>query len=624
MINELNKEQQAAAEFLNGNAVVLAVPGSGKTRTLMERICILVNQHRISPENILGLTFTKNAANEMRTRLEPILGDLSARVHLSTIHSFCYWLLKSEGKVFDILTGKDQIVFLKDIMKKLNIKDLSTGMVLREISLAKNNLITLDEFRVLYEGDKTMLRIADVYEEYEKAKEKKCLLDFDDLICETYSTLKQNEEVRNKWQMKCAHMLVDEFQDTNPAQIEILKLLLNHHDNDSSFWVCGDDWQSIYGFTGASVGNILNFQETFQNAERFILNMNYRSTPQILEACQNLIRHNVKRIDKTLVTENAPGEDVIVLEASSEEGEALNIVNEVNELMQRDDISHNDLCVLFRCNFQSRVIEEAFCQHKIPYYIENELNFYQRKEVANLLDYLRLISEPQSDKGDEALKSILNVPNRYISRKFVYELETYTQKKELHLYEALKVIPIALVYIRKNVKKMVELLDALMEISDELEPAELIRDLRVSLDYDRFVTDDDIPSPDDVKIANLDQLQMAATRFRSIKAFLDYADSFEDELVSDNKDGVKLMTIHKCKGLQFRVVFLIGLVENLLPSSRGDLEEERRIAFVACSRAMELLYLSYSHTYLGQSAKRSIFLDEILGNIEPPDLDPAA
>jgi len=169
-MTELNKEQQTAAEFLTGNAVVIAVPGSGKTRTLMERICILVNQHRISPENILGLTFTKNAANEMRTRLEPILGDLSERVHLSTIHSFCYWLLKSEGKVFDILTGKNQIIFLKDIMKNLNIKDISIGMVLREISLAKNNLITLDEFRVLYEGDKTMLRIADVYEEYEKAK----------------------------------------------------------------------------------------------------------------------------------------------------------------------------------------------------------------------------------------------------------------------------------------------------------------------------------------------------------------------------------------------------------------------------------------------------------------------
>jgi DNA helicase-2/ATP-dependent DNA helicase PcrA len=471
-----------------------------------------------------------------------------------------------------------------------------------------------------------MLRIADVYDEYEKRKEKKCLLDFDDLICETYSMLKKNEEIMTKYQVHFPYLLIDEFQDCSPSQVGILKLLVNRNDDktESSFWAAGDPDQGIFGFMGASVGNILNFQEAFPNAKRFILNMNYRSTPQILEACQNLIRHNVKRIDKTLVTENAPGEDVILLENSSEESEALNVVTEINELMQRRDISYNDIAILYRCNFQSRIAEETLLQHKIPFQISNGQSFYKRKEVANLLDYLHIISEPKSDKGDEALKNILNVPNRYISRKFIQELETYAQKKEIHLYDTLKVIPIDLIYVRKNVKKMVEFLDALMEISDELEPAELIKNLRITLDYDRFVTDDDIPSPDDVKISNLDQLQIAATKFDSVKAFLDYADSFEDESVSDSKDGVRLMTIHKAKGLEFRVVFVIGLVEKLLPSSRGDLEEERRIAFCACSRAMELLYLSYSHTYMGQSVKRSLFLDEILGNIEPPELDPAA
>ena len=617
MTDELNPDQEKAAKFKDGVCAVIAVPGSGKTRTMMERIGILVKDHGIPPEAILGLTFTRNAADEMRNRLVPVLGDMSARVFLATIHSFCFNLLKMEGVAFEILSGKDQIRFIRDVIKHLKYKDLATGMVLREISLAKNNLITISEFRDLYTGDKTMLKVADVFELYDRRKSSKMLMDFDDLLVNAYQLLKTDDTVRQKYREIFRHLLVDEFQDTNPVQFEVLKLLLpSDNGNDSSFWICGDDAQSIYGFTGASVGNILNFKSMFPESEQIILNLNYRSTPQILRACQNLIRHNEKQIQKALETGNPDGDDVIVLESSSEETEALTVVNEINELVERQGFKHSDIAVLYRANFQSRYLEEAFQQHKIPYHIQNGQCFYDRKEVKILLDYLRVISNPNSDDGDDAMANIINVPNRYIGRKFIQELKDFSSRRGVHLYEGLKSMGIDLVYVRKNVREFVAFMDPLIDDAGNLMPSEVIQLLRSSLDYDRYITDEDIPSPDDVKIANLNQLQLAAARYSSIKAFLEYTESFQDQHVSDNKDGVSLMTIHKAKGLEFPVVFLVGLVEGILPSKKGDLEEERRICFVAMSRAMKLLYLSHCLSYLGQSAKRSIFLDEITGTAD--------
>jgi len=272
-----------------------------------------------------------------------------------------------------------------------------------------------------------------------------------------------------------------------------------------------------------------------------------------------------------------------------------------------------EIAVLFRCRFQSRVIEEAFLQAKIPYEIDRGLAFYDVREIKLLLDYLRLVLDPLSEEGDEALKNIINVPNRYIGRKFMAELDEFQVGSNLYLYEKLKAMPIELPYIRKNVREFIHLIDPLINDAENLQPAELIHLLRVSLDYDRYITDDDLPSPDDVKVENLNQLQLAAARFNDIGSFLEFTETFQDESVSDNKEGVRLMTIHKAKGLEFPVVFVVGLVENILPSKRGFIDEERRCAFVAISRAMKLLYLSHSLTYLGQPAKKSRFLDEILG-----------
>jgi len=584
---------------------------------MMERIGKLVIEHGVAPENILGLTFTRNAAEEMRQRLIPVLGNQASRVTLSTIHSFCHYLLRSEGRIFEILSGRDQLVFIRNVMRDLKVKNLSLGMVMQEISLAKNNLISVEEFRALYDGDKTMLKVADVYERYDLEKEKKYLYDFDDLLVRAYRLLSENPSIREKYTERYLHLLIDEYQDTNPLQLEILKTLMAGSTKGSSFFAVGDDWQSIYSFVSASVRNIINFEQMFPGSRIFILNRNYRSTPQILRVCQNLIQHNTRKIEKTLMTKNPDGDEVVVLEASSEEGEALNLVNEVQELVWNRGFEYKDIAVLYRANFQSRSIEEVFSQHKIPYRIENGLGFYNRPEVKKLLDYLRVISDPKSDAGDEALLSILNVPVRYIGRKVVTQLEEEAAGKGVHLYEALKSFRPDTPFIRKNVREFVSFLDPLTQLAHTLHPAEVINLLRNNLDYDRYVTDEDIPTPDDSKIQNLNQLQLAATRFSGIKAFLEYTETFRDESTND-EEGVSLMTIHKAKGLEFPVVFVVGLVEGILPSKKGDIEEERRICFVAMSRAMKLLFLSWSHTYLGQPAKKSIFLDEAMGVKQDP------
>ena len=608
----LNREQKKAAGFTNGIAAVIAVPGSGKTLVMMERIGNLVKRYNVQPETIIGLTFNRNAAEQMRQRLVPVLGELAQRVTLSTIHSWCHYLLRTEGRVFEIVSGKEQISMIRNLMKRKRL-DLSVGTILSEISLAKNNLIGVEEFRILYESDKAMTKVANIYESYEKEKAKKYLLDFDDLLLETYFLLSNNDAVREKYAGRYHHILIDEFQDTNPVQLEIIKLIVDtDNDHDKSYWIAGDDWQSIYSFAGASVNNILNFQSTFSSSKLFILNINYRSTPQILKACQNLISHNVRKIEKTLKTDNPGGDEVIVLESSSEEGEALCLVNEINELVGQRGYQYKDIAVLYRANFQSRVIEETFAQMKIPYYIENGLNFYQRSEVRYLLDYLRLINDPDSEEGDEALRSVLNVPNRYISRKFIQELAEFSNKTNVHLFEGLKSMPVDLPYIRKNVKDFISFISPLADYSPNLEPSEVISMIRSQLDYDRFITDEDIPAPDDVKIQNLNQLQLSAARYSGIRDFLNYTDSFSEQM-SNDKEGIALMTIHKAKGLEFPVVFVIGLVEGITPTKKGDIEEERRIVFVAISRAMKILYISHSHTYMGQAAKKSLFIDEIMG-----------
>jgi DNA helicase-2/ATP-dependent DNA helicase PcrA len=609
MESKLNDEQEKAANVVHGTFAVIAVPGSGKTRTMMERIGKLVNIHGIPPESILGMTFTRNAATEMRNRLFPILGEKAERVLLQTIHGFCLMLLKREGVCFEIISERDQLILIKKIMKELRIKDVAPGMAIREISLAKNNLITHEDFSCIHDDDSTMKQISQIYEAYDREKKKVMLMDFDDLLVETYEIFKTSERARNKYSSIYRHVLIDEYQDTNPLQLELMKLLLNDK-KDSSFFVVGDDWQNIFGFAGSTVANILKFEENFSGAEIFHLTWNYRSTPQILEACKNLIDHNIKKIDKELRTDNSPGQAVVFLECSNEADEGRIIASEINALVSNGQYQHKEIAILYRANYQSRAIEEVLSEAEIPYHIEAGLNYYERREVKVLLDYLRVINNPS--ESDEALKRIMNLPTRYISNKLVSGWEDYADDNGMSLYQAMRSMHVDNPFIRKNVRQMIQFLDRMMESKDTLSTPEIISDLRTTLDLDRFLTDDDIPSSDDIKIKNMDELTLSSARY-TIPELLQYSETFKESKNHD-KDGVNLMTIHKAKGLEFEVVFIVGLVEGILPSKRGDIEEERRICFVGMSRAKKLLYLSYFTACLnGMTAKRAIFIDEIRG-----------
>ena len=608
---ELNEQQRKAASFTNGVASVLAIPGSGKTLTMTHRIANLVRNHGVPPENILGLTFTRNAASAMKEKLRPVLKGLAKRVSLQTIHSFCYGILRNEGRTFEILTDKEQLTLIKKLAKKEGVSQIPSGMIMREITLAKNNLISSREFLEMYPNDLTMRKIGQVYLLYEETRKKQLKLDLNDLVLEAYHLLKTDPEMRRKYQQQYSHILVDEFQDTNPSQMAILKLLVMGRNSNSSFWICGDDWQSIYAFTGASVGNILNFRSDFPESSQFILDRNYRSTPQILEVCQRLITHNTRKIAKNLRTENPDGESVQVLSGVNEEDEAVRIVTEIREMMELGRYSPTDIVALYRANCQSRTLEEVFARNQIPYQVENGMSFYQRHEVKTLLEYLRFISNPLSDEGDDALRQIINAPNRYIGKGFMTGLEKYALQRSIHLYQALKSMPVDIASLKKYIRQFIELLDPLIRDQQQLEPAELLGILRESLDYDRYVTDDDIPSPDDEKIGNVNQLILASARYGDIKSLLNYTDGFREETAQD-KNGVSLMTIHKVKGLEFPVVFVTGLMDGMLPHKNGLIEEERRICFVGISRAMRRLYLTYAQTYAGRQMKKSPFIDEML------------
>ncbi|MBC8319079.1 MAG: ATP-dependent helicase [Desulfobulbaceae bacterium] len=606
---ELNKQQKEAAEFMFGVSCVIATVGSGKTTTMTYRIGNLV-RNGIPPESILGLTFTRNAAKAMREKLKLVLNDDASKVTLSTIHSFCHRLLKREDIRFDILYGNKQVWLIRKVISKLRIKDILTPVALREISLAKSRLITPDKFLELHKDSDFMVSLAEIYKGYEQEKRKGLLLDFDDLLMESHDILTRSEDARIRYQQTYPHILVDEFQDTNPAQVSLIKLLAGDPDQSNSLWICGDDWQSIYSFIGASVENILHFANDHEGSTQFILDLNYRSTNQILQACQNLISHNDRKIDKTLNTINPDGDTVIVFSATTEEKEAAKVVTEIKDLVHRHDYKYRDIAILYRANSQSRAIEEELSKNEIPFWIENSSNFYERYEVAGLLNYLWLIHDANSDRGDTALKKVINTPNRYIGGRFIGDLEAYAKSNGLNLYEALKFMPVDVPYLRKNIRQFTDFIDQLIIDKWDWEPVDLIYLIRTELDYDKYIADESAELYDDSSNI-IDQLQIAAGRFSELHKFLEFTETVRNSSGGD-KEGVSLMTIHKSKGLEFPAVFVIGMIEGILPNIKGEIEEERRVSFVALSRAMKLLYLSYSHIHMGRPAQKSSFLDEIL------------
>jgi len=607
---ELNDQQRAAVEFLEGTAIVVAVPGSGKTLTMIHRIAHLV-KNGIDPQTIVGITFTKNAAQTLKDRLKSILGKQAERVNLSTIHSLCYRILIAEGREFKFIDDFGRVMVVQRMLKRLKLSEITTGQALAEICFAKNHLLTPDQYMTAFAADRLTSDIGRVYQLYEDYKSDHCLVDFEDLLTDTHHLLTTSDEVLAKYQAAYRHLLIDEYQDTNPAQLEIVKTIAAATGQRSLF-VVGDDSQSIYSFTGASIENVINFRDIFPAANEYRLTLNYRSTPQILTACRNLISHNRLKIDKELVTHNLDGGNVHVMEATTEDDEAQRIAIEIRGLHARS-IAYEDMVVLYRANFQSRTIEEAFLRDGIPFRLESGQSFYQRKEVRCLVDYLQVIHDPLSDEGDKALLNILNVPNRYLGNRFTKKLQDYAAQNKLRLMVALEVMPNEIDYENQSVEGFIGLLEDLQFEALGKTASEVIRLVRATVAYDKHFTESDRLQPDDQKTANIDQLQNVAEKYINIAAFLESVRPFNQASQgSTEKKGVRLMTIHKSKGMEFPVVFIIGLVENILPFAKGDLEEERRIAFVGMSRASTILHLSHANTYNGKIAQRSTFLDEIL------------
>lgn len=610
-IPELSKSQREAADFRDGVCVVAAVPGSGKTLTMAGRIGILVRERGVSPEHILGLAFTRSAARAMRSHLDSVLGSRARLVTLATVHSFCYMLLTRETGRFELIREARQLALIREILRDHPFRDLQPGAILREISLARNNMLTPGEFRVLHEHDPDFHRIALIMETYRRRKQDRGWLDFDDLLLETIRLLRDRPELGRRRRERYRHILVDEFQDTSPAQAAVIRLLYDGAPG-SSLWVCGDDWQSIYSFNGASVGNLLEFRNIFPGAAIFTLPENYRSTPQILDACRNLIRHNRRSMEKPLLPVCPPGPPVLVIESESEEDEAAVIASEI--LTRRaEGRAWGDMAVLYRSNYQSRVIEECFERFGIPYRTERGADFYRRPEVSTLIDLLRYIEDRDSEEGDRALRRVLESPRIGVGKRFSRIVAQSDFEGEVPFRRGIRESEIPDHRVRRRVEMLSGTLDFLAAESQLIPPAELIGKLRAALNYDRSFTGDEVPGPDDARVQNINQLQLAAVKYTSLRDFLAFTGRMERATGPDRNQGVRLMTVHRSKGLEFPVVFVAGMVEGVLPARKGDLEEERRVCFVAISRAGSELILSVSRTHLGRLTTPSLFVDEIAG-----------
>lgn len=609
-MSELNLQQQDIVKFLNGIAIVVAIPGSGKTRTLTERIIGLV-EGGVAPDNILGVTFTKNAANTMKHRLQAALGLKTSRLSLSTLHSFCYQVLRAEGALFELLEEPRRLSLLrKTIGKQIGTKP-TLELVLSEIRYAKNHLMLPGQYRETVKDDLVLSKVAKIYTEYESTKDQQYWLDFDDLLLDTYLLLATDQEVRRKYCQKYQHILVDEYQDTNPAQLELIKILVNDRAN-RSFFVVGDDAQSIYSFTGASVQNIIGFREVFPTAHTFTMDLNYRSTPQILKACGNLISHNRQRIEKDFRSARPDGDEIIHIKGSSEDDEAARVADEIEAILNRNLFKLSDIAILYRANFQSRPFEEIFLQRHIPYHVEKGRNFFQQRAVRRLLEYLKVINDPLSPEADKCLLKVLNVPDRSFSRRFTSELSDFADKQKISIYEALKTISPPSFNEKTNARQLYQLLDTAHRKVEDLSPTQIIGLLSSLLEYDSYLAESGKSQADESQVALIDQLQISASRFEDLSSFLDYASQFSRRSVANTaKSKVRLMTVHKSKGMEFPVVFLVGLGDGILPMKDADLEEERRIAFVGMSRASSLLHLSYPARYNNREMKASQFLSEI-------------
>lgn len=629
-LKALNSEQRKAVEYNEGPLMVVAGAGSGKTRVLTYKIAYLIDIG-YQPENILALTFTNKAANEMKERIKELIGAKSISLWMGTFHSIFAKILRVESKHlgyrpnFSIYDTDDTYSLVQNIMSNLNIdiESISPNSVRHRISYCKNHMIMPKEFRKKHISSMNDEKIAEIYDEYQNRLFENNSMDFEDLLLKPIELFNKNERIHQKYKKKFDYILVDEFQDTNKAQYELLKLLVSRNGN---LCVVGDDAQSIYSWRGANFKNITDFEIDFPKHKIFKLEQNYRSTKTILQAADSVIRHNKEQIIKTLWTENNDGELLTLIRCADEKDEAFQIAKHIKKEVTKKKLSLNDFAVLYRTNAQSRAIEDIFRKERIPYIILGGIEFYKRKEVKDVVAYLRVISN-QND--EESLLRIMNFPQRGIGSTTLKRMITFARKHELNLFETMarifEVIDIK-ERIQKNVKQFRVLLDKYIGLKDKLSVGELSRALVDELGILRMFKEENTPESI-ARWDNINELLSSLSEFSNqnnqakLEEYLEEVSLASDvDKYDENKNVVTLLTVHSAKGLEFPIVFISGCEEDIFPlsnkfSTDTRLEEERRLFYVAITRAKHKVFLSHARSRyrFGEVAyqSRSRFIDEV-------------
>lgn len=617
--SSLNDKQKEAVIDDSKHLRIIAGAGSGKTRVLTMRIAYLIEQKHINPKNVLAITFTNKAANEMKNRISEMLGEAGDGAFISTIHSLCVRILKEEigvfgyPKNFTIVDGDDQKTILKEAYKEFNIdkKDLSYGSALDYIANCKYEELSYEKAMDQAYGEKKLVDKANVYKYYDERLKSLYALDFDDLILFTVRLFKLHKDILKKWSSKFIYIHVDEFQDIDKTQYELIKLLSSTHDN---VYVVGDPDQTIYTWRGADVNIIVNFDKDFKNTKTIILNQNYRSTNNILEGANSLIKYNKSRVPKELFSENGDGDKIVHKTLPDETSEAYYIVSCIQSLLKQG-YEYNDIAILYRSNYLSREVEKVFIENRIPYVIYGGIRFYERMEVKDILSYLRLIVT-----GDDlAFQRVINQPKRGIGQKSIDTIFSLAKDNNISMYEVVKQGLFA-----KNqsvLESFVDMVERWKSSLDGKPLEEVLTDVFEQSGYRSMLEkENETERIENVKSLIDDIKDYQETYPGSTLAdYLSMISLYTDKANTDGSASVSLMTIHASKGLEFKVVFVVGLSEGIFPSERTMLEqkgveEERRLAYVAYTRAKEKLTLTdtSSFSYVVNSAKTtSRFVNEV-------------
>ena len=605
----LNKEQKEAVFHTEGPLLLLAGAGSGKTRCLTHRIAYLIDEMGVKPWNILAITFTNKAAGEMRERVNRLVDYGADQVWVSTFHSMCVRILRRHidrigfANEFTIYDTDDQKTVMKNICKRLDIntKIYKERALLGAISSAKDELISVSEYALNAANDMNQRTYAMVYREYQETLQKNNALDFDDLIVKTVELFKSCPEILDSYQERFQYIMVDEYQDTNTAQFELVRLLAQKNRN---LCVVGDDDQSIYKFRGANIRNILDFEKYFPEAKVIKLEQNYRSTQSILDAANAVISNNERRKDKALWTERGSGELVHFRQFDNAYEEAEYIADDVCRKVRKQGAQYKDFAVLYRTNAQARLLEERMIMEGVPYNVVGGTNFYARAEIKDILAYLKTID---NGRDDVAVRRIINIPKRGIGAVSVEKIEDYAQMRDISLYDAMELADeiMSLGKTAAKVRPFVQLIRELRKASSELTIAELIQEIVEKIQYAQYLQDNDDESAED-RIANVDELITKAVAYQemhdeaNLTEFLAEVALVADiDKVEDDDNRVLLMTLHSAKGLEFPNVYLAGMEDGLFPgqsaiwtNDQEDIEEERRLAYVGITRAMNDLTLT--------------------------------